>query len=405
MSQIVNTPYWTARQRSYATYGFSPHDVDVAIIGDGLYGLAIMYWLSQFSPGYHVLLEKSSLGVRNSSRSLGTVNTVPDGSIHTHGPTAFLDRVKLADENKKLLTQCLTETELDFNLVQNGGLHVAISNDHVAQLEVIQRHLSENGFACESLNTQEIRKLTGGSHFFRGLYYPGDMMINPYALMMVLAETCSQTETNHIVQNFNVINVEEKDLFVEITSDTGCVVRAQTVVICNNELIGQVDNSALNEMAERGFRRSQTVVTEPVDLMGEVTQLSCRSLSGKSAWSTHNKRLFHSVRHGDIDCSLDYYGYHERDLQLSSIFMHKHFGHCLQNIKREFLWTDYYIQMSDLLPVVQYKDGSDRIIINAGYDYSFMDLMFVVGQRIAAAITGGYNISLLGGKDAIESTA
>lgn len=399
MNGITNSPYWADGRRPNSYSQPNRNEYDVIIIGGGLRGMAVLYWINTITDLCCLVIDRAQLGGRSTVRSLGMVNSIPDGSLHTHGEEAFINRVELASENRDLLRKVILESGADCDMVCNGGVHLSTGTKQDAQLELIQRTLSEHKYVHEVLTSKEILSLTGAKGFNSGLYYPRDLTVNPMKLLDFFISVTMINNRHRIIENTKVVCVDDEGSHVNVTTDGGTTIRAQYVVVCNNEMCDFLSFVPPHQFKLPPPKRANCVATKPIPELEYAYPMSCRTITGKNAWVVHNKRILYSCRERECGRAIDYMGMTIGDVQIASAFFAKYFSSLNrgQSLYKQYAWYDFYLPMERLVPIVGMSKASHRVIYNVGYDYSFLDIFFVCAKKIGLHLYNGSEIRLGGG--------
>jgi glycine/D-amino acid oxidase-like deaminating enzyme len=376
-----NEAFWARNVSTNGGFGFPSRECDVVIIGGGLCGLAVMYWLLQFDLSA-VLLERNWIGSRSTSRTIGAVNVVPDGSLNSIDEVKFLERIQLASENRDSILELILSMSdaASCNLIRNGGIHLAASESQVAQLEVLHRFLAENNIPCEELSSDEIAKFVGGRNFATGLYYPREMIVDPYKLCLLLRDFCAINPKFSLVEQFFVDKIEADSEGVTVSSDDGTTIRASLVVDCAGEAL-LYNGQYPNEMQNLDVVRSQCLAVNIKN--HQLTPVSYRSVSGHNAWTFTQNHMIYSFRNGNVVNGTTYYSFDDADIRKAYKFIMKYLPAIAHVGKQDYIWSDFYLRSGHLMPYVGFAPDSDRIILNNGYGYDFMDIFFANGKKIA----------------------
>jgi glycine/D-amino acid oxidase-like deaminating enzyme len=396
MQGMKNQPYWADKRKPNTYYQPTNDEYDVVIIGGGLRGLSVLYWINRLTTLNCLVIDRSQLGGRATARSIGAVNSIPDGGINTHGEEAFLRRVELASDNRDLLTEAISKAEVDCSLVCNGGVHLSTGAQQDAQIELIQRALSKHGYIHEPLTTSEIFSLTGADGFDSGLFYPRDMTIDPLKLMDFFIADAMINKRHRIIENTKVVSVEDNDTHTTVMTDGGSAITTQYVIMCNNEMCDYVHIEPPHQFKLSAPKLAQCVATQQVDDLKFAYPMSCRTITGKNAWLLHDNRILYTCRDRKTGHAVDYMGLTAADVQIASAFFGKYFNTVNhgQVLTKQYVWTDFYLSMDELLPLVGPSKSSHRVIYNVGYDYSFLDIFFVCARQIGLHLHNGSEIRL-----------
>ena len=153
-------------------------ELDVAIIGAGVVGLAAAAEISQQRKGVFVFERNSTFGLETSSRGSEVIHAglyYPENSL----------KAKLCVEGKSLLYEFCEKHNIPHKRL--GKIIVATSEDEVPQLEAISRQADKNGVQdLTPLSRTELKKLDPNVAGIAGLLSPSTGIIDSYSLMKLL---------------------------------------------------------------------------------------------------------------------------------------------------------------------------------------------------------------------------
>lgn len=154
------------------------NDVNIAIIGAGVVGLAIAYQLSKKHDNIFVVEKNNIFGEETSSRSSEVVHSgiyYPSDSLKT----------KLCIKGRELLYAFCDENDVSYN--KCGKLIIATSKDELEQLDRIKNQASKNGLTnVKRLSEQEVKELEPNINAIGGLLVSDTGVVNSYEFMKEL---------------------------------------------------------------------------------------------------------------------------------------------------------------------------------------------------------------------------
>src|SRR6185295_1764077 len=155
--------YWQATSAARA-HGPAqlPARTDVLVIGGGLLGSAIAYWLAR-SGTATVLIEQGDLASGATGRNggfmvAGTAERYPAAMARLGHATARAVW-QLTLDNRALLRQVLAEEAIDCDYREPGHLHLALGDAQLAELAGDVAALRADGFAADLLERSQIQAL------------------------------------------------------------------------------------------------------------------------------------------------------------------------------------------------------------------------------------------------------
>jgi gamma-glutamylputrescine oxidase len=160
------------------------HDRDLVIVGGGLTGLSLAYWMKQIAPHQKVtLLEKGQLGSGASGRNAGFVTC---GSIAHYGKlmdkfgSAALEHWRFCEEN---ITRVKRDILADDDSFHPTGSYTVFSAANRDKLEATANTMIENGISVDRLSKSEVFEASGFADAVGGGRFNLDGMVNPINLL------------------------------------------------------------------------------------------------------------------------------------------------------------------------------------------------------------------------------
>jgi len=163
-------------------YGMSGNSTNIVIVGGGVIGCAIAYYLS-LEGIKATIVERKEVGCEASSAAAGGL--WPQAESHDAGP--FLDLCLAGNEMFEGLSKEL-ETDVEFR--RSGLLHVIADEEDEREAAHLMEWQVKRGLEVQRLSASETRKLEPSiSEDIRGsLHFPNDNHINPLNLTRAFAE-------------------------------------------------------------------------------------------------------------------------------------------------------------------------------------------------------------------------
>ena len=245
---------------------------DVLIVGAGIIGSAIAYFLSKEKIKVGVI-EKGNIGE-------GTSNSC-DGFVFLQSKKPGIS-LKLALKSIHILKQLQDEFERDIEYEQKGGLVIINSEiEKKALLQMVKEHQAF-GLEVQMLDTEETLKIEPflSKEILGSTYCKLDGSINPIALTLAFAETAIKNGVNFYpsieIENF----IYENNHIIGITSTKQEQFFADKIVLAtgiySNKLL-----SKINIQLPLKPRRGQVIVSEPIAPLLNHALLSGRYLAAK----------------------------------------------------------------------------------------------------------------------------
>ena len=221
----------------------SNHDIDILIIGGGIIGLSIAYYLSKrkFSNNVQIIERDSMLASHASGHNAGGIS-----SAHIFQTNKMS---LLARETLKLFQDLAQKDRFDFDFKINGAINILKEEEQnpkdIERLEVAIKEFQEKSNTKVQLvsgaETNEIEPnlaLKDNSH---ALYYPEDAQGNSKKLADCFARSCTdrgvQISTQTAVEDFEI---ESGGRTIRSTKTNKGIIYAKTVVLATGPWSGQV---------------------------------------------------------------------------------------------------------------------------------------------------------------------
>ena len=159
-------------------------DADVAIIGGGVIGCAVAYYLSKQGAKVTVI-ERAAVGSGASSVNSGVI------SMATKKPGLSLD---LAMASQRLYPGLRAELGMDVEYLVLGNLIVAENETEAGFIEELAKEQSAAGVPVEIVSAQrcrELNKLLEG-RILSGMYCPTDAQVDPFKVTQAYARAAEK---------------------------------------------------------------------------------------------------------------------------------------------------------------------------------------------------------------------
>ncbi len=239
---------------------------DVVIIGGGVTGTSIAYYLSRKNIRA-ILVEKGSPGSGTTSASSGTV-ALQTKTLGT--------KLELARESFVLFHQLTEEIEMDFEFECCGSLMVALTQEENILMIERANKLESAGVPVEILDSRAARDLQPGltDHNVGGVFCSSDCSINPLLLVGAYQKAAKKLGSEFLYYT-EVTDIEVKKGAVKRIMTTNGQI--DTPIVVN---AAGVWSKAISKMADTPLpiapRKGEILVTEATDplLKGELLSAS-----------------------------------------------------------------------------------------------------------------------------------
>lgn len=345
-------------------------DVDVAVVGAGITGLAAALWLAR--SGVRVaLVEERQLAAGASGRNAGMVANGTTGPyaqvIARHGREKARRIWAFTVRNHELVRELVAEMAAsgwDCGYRRNGSLKLAASASELAEIRTDEALLREDGWEVETVALRDIPPRL--RYFYRGgSYHPANGEIQPARFVAGLALLAARAGAM-IYQESPVLSLAEDERGVILTTPGGRLHAAKLIL---------ATNAWLPEMGARaGFAwlttcvtptRGQMVATEPLNEI--VFPCPCSADHGYQYWRQVDGCLLVGGwrnRSFATENVLDETPGAEVQGQLDT-FVHETLN--LPGVRITTRWAGVMAYSSDALPLIGKLPGSYHCSLSAGY--------------------------------------
>ena len=202
---------------------------DVAIIGGGILGTTISYWLSALYDLKICIVEKESdVALHSSTRNSGVIHY--PFYLNPKQKKNFAKAAFLSHDMWKVLAN-----EKNIPWVQGGTIEIALDEEQHKTLERYMVLGKENGLTEEDisiLDSNELKQKEPHLNCYSGLYCTKEGSTN-YGLLTKAVSELSKKNGTDILLNCNVKNVEETPNQVNIIFSDNSTLTANFVINCS----------------------------------------------------------------------------------------------------------------------------------------------------------------------------
>lgn len=213
----MSTSFWLDR-----TSASPKQTYDVVIVGAGITGLSVAYWLEKEDPTLKVaIVEKSRVAFGASGRNAGfvTCGSVEhfNRMINKHGMEQALDIWKFSEKNLRLLKEEIVgENGAKMGFENDGAFSLAAQDNEFAELKKVSEIMTKLDIPTEILNGDDVARRVGATGFVGGIKYLGDASTNPVMLLEAMrakikAPIFEGTEANGIATLSDGVKVLKTD--------------------------------------------------------------------------------------------------------------------------------------------------------------------------------------------------
>lgn len=206
-------------------------NVDTLIIGGGLAGVSLLYYLVNSGMINTYLVEETSIGFHASGRGMGQL--LLRGSKLFHEMSDGAEYLNFVGDNNRRFLNGLRSFAFDHDLRDTGGLRLAMDDAEMDKLEKEAEFIrTMRGISCPLLSKQQLNLVVPSDKFVGGIFVPNEATFNPYKVVNGLRDTVekngSRVFTNTQVES--VVANDDNSLTVSIRHRG--TIRAKQVVYC-----------------------------------------------------------------------------------------------------------------------------------------------------------------------------
>ncbi|HLG62231.1 MAG TPA: FAD-binding oxidoreductase [Ktedonosporobacter sp.] len=246
--------------------------VDVIVVGGGLMGVSVAYWLARY--GANVLVvEQKKLAWSASGRNGGIVTIGPADeyidAIRKFGRSVTREITQSTVNNHQLLENVLAEEQIEANYYTGGFLSLACSEAELRTLTKSTSLMHSDGFSAQMIERSQCEHLMGtrlGKRFIAGSFSPDDGMIQPVAYVQGLAQAAIRRGAKFLINTFVTSLSRESHRWLISTSQGSFT--AEQIVLATGEDIEKL-LPPLEHVIQAVYDR--IIVTEPTTIQMQVS--------------------------------------------------------------------------------------------------------------------------------------
>ena len=381
----MTVPYWLDQSKQNP-----PIEADIAIIGGGIMGASLLYWLSKHKDIKVILLEKSRLASAASGRNAGFL--IAGLAEHYNRSREHLGKAKskqiwqLSLDNHRLLREEIIErNKLECEYQKCGSYLLACSEVESKEIKETVELLNQDGFEVELIDERKINQLLKSQRFHNACFSPKDGALNPVRLIEGI-RAIIKSDTN-IFEEHEVIDLEMvENSKVKIRTNHRTFL-AQMVVLATNaysrSLFGVFKDLVIPT-------RGQILATEPVKE---------KLFDQKIVYADWGYEYFRQLLDGTIllggfrqlysDTEIGFSDETTSEIQEGLYkFLIEHFPQ-LNKIKITHRWAGVMGFSKDGLPLVGALPQAPFVISAVGFTGHGMGFAFGLAKGLAEYLTGG----------------
>ena len=370
--------YWLDSRTKFPTL---KRDVraDVAVIGAGITGASVCYWLGGKCKS--VLLESDTVASKASGRNAGFILTGTSDyynkAIERYGHRKAREIWKLTQENHDLLEKHISRNRIECEYNRSGSYLVASSNREMDDITESVSLLKRDGFNYKLIGENEKNKILSSSSFHGAAFNSFDGEVNPAKLVSGLVKIASNNCT-HVFENTRVARIERKNELFIVKTRTGTVTSDYVVLATNayTPLICPYFTDMIKPV------RGQILLTEPYK----------EKLSGVF-YANYGYEYWRQLPSGrilvggcrDVDAARET-GYR----MITTKKIQKKLEDLLHKLSIEskvaYRWSGIMGFTKDQLPLIGSMPSTKNLLISAGYSGHGLGFSFIAGRMISEKI-------------------
>jgi len=213
----MNQSYWHLEK--WTTANTTETHFDIAVIGAGIAGLSIAYWLEKADPSLRiVIIDKNFIGAGASGRNGGFVTCGSsehfDKLTNQFGLKKAHEIWQFSEENRELMQSEILQGDfasVDFK--QSGSCTVAPNPEAWTRYQGIFARMQDCGIDVEMVDEKTLFKDYGVKNFLGGIQYKLDGYIHP---MKLLKKLCGKLKRTSYYLGEEISSISESTAHVQI---------------------------------------------------------------------------------------------------------------------------------------------------------------------------------------------
>jgi glycine/D-amino acid oxidase-like deaminating enzyme len=259
----MSVSYWNDQ----VVYSSKTIKKDVVIIGGGLSGHSIAFWLQKEDPHLNVaVVEKHHLGDGATGRNAGfiTCGSVEHFNrlVETHGKEKAKEIWDFSEKNLWLLKEHIIKDEKEkIFFEEKGSFSLASGKNEFIELQKTASLMSSMDIEVELIEEKAVKKRLGAEGFVGGIKYCNDASVNPILLLKQMRERIEEQGTKvQFYEHHEVHSVEQRG-DVRIVKTNKAHFETSLVVYATNGYSGFLNKYFKDKIFPT---RGQILMTEPL---------------------------------------------------------------------------------------------------------------------------------------------
>jgi gamma-glutamylputrescine oxidase len=235
--------YWQATTMDLPLSADVPSETDVVIVGGGILGAGLCYWLAKLGMT-PLLLEQTAPAYGATGRNGGFLSIGPAGSYRDaearFGPATAQAILQVTRENQALLHQILEEEHIDCEYRKLGSIHLALDEEQWRELVQDADALRERQIQTTMLDRKQLQSIIATSlseEIIGGRFFPEDAVIHPIKLVQGLLQAARRYDA--CICRARVIQLSPAKDATILTTTVGSL-SARKILVATNAWIGEL---------------------------------------------------------------------------------------------------------------------------------------------------------------------
>jgi len=369
-----------------------PKEAEIVIVGGGVIGSSIAYFLSKAGKDV-VLLDKGDLAGEASAANGAFVWT------STRRPGIDLD---LALTSIEIHKQFQEELDLDTEYRRPGGLIIVENDDQIPAMETFRKQREDVGFVLTMLDSKEARELEPflSERIVGALFNPLDGGTNPFNLVVGLQRKVKQMG-GKVFHHTEVQGIQLKKNKVKgVITDKGFIRTGLVVNACGAwaSLIGDMVGIKIpifpQEMEFIVTEQVPPIISHIIMGAGYVTEEYSKEEMMNDREKFRCALCIHQTASGNIllGATWRFVGYDKRTSYEETIAIAKEIVRIFPPLKDAHVirtFANFFPFTSDDLPILGYVEGIEGFIMAAGHCGHGICLGPITGKLISELICEG----------------
>ena len=386
--KAMTKSYWQIKDETRSTPRADselPAKCDIAVIGGGLTGIAIAYYLRMLDCQDVIVLEKDFVGYGASGKNAGFLlaglSEPYSRLVIGMGPAWAKKLMKATIENHDLIAEAISANRIECEYERSGSIHLASTDIERKEYDDTLELLNRDGFKAAPIDNLP----SGLNGFSGGYYFPQDGKLDPFAFVRGLSNEIP------IKEGFEAIELRKTGMSVEVVGK-GAKLKAEMAIIATNGY-----SPLLDGFFERLIFpvRGQMMATSPLE----------NNVLGKAVYyanfgydyfrqSIDNNIVIGGLRNRYLKEEVGFVDKVNSALQADlSGYVAARLG--INDFKVLTRWSGLMGDTMDGLPIVGALPHNSSVIAAAGFNGHGFGLAMVVARDLAKAILKGERSDVL----------